>query len=285
MTGKTATEMLAQYSAKNHGHHRQEHAEELKMRKLFAARSAHLPGNNWCQDWTQWMLNNHPLLGLCCRHRLNPVGCGPRSVIILSSVSFGLIATNLIYLFYRTNPQANETLVRTEFEGGAFEITYETIMLWTLGGLLHSLADLGMWHLTACACCINSCVAKLGPYVAIAITACLCAISTLAVLWRATYDDEIMDNADANDLSEKGSDWMPVNNLESFQFLTSYFMELLIVYFFYYPIMATVFFSGGVWGCIPCVGGRPKEIQRQKDEQARNQLKEQSNNDKFVDIA
>ena len=161
-------------------------------------------------------------------------------------------ATNLIYLFYRTNPQANETLVRTEFEGGAFEITYETIMLWTLGGLLHSLADLGMWHLTACACCINSCVAKLGPYVAIAITACLCAISTLAVLWRATYDDEIMDNADANDLSEKGSDWMPINNLESFQFLTSYFMELFIgelgvgswvTIFFFYSIHKSLFLT------------------------------------------
>jgi len=40
---------------------------------------------------------------------------------------------------------------------------------------------------------------------------------------------------------------------------------------FYYPIMATFFFSGALWGVgWGCIGGRPKEIQRQKDEAKRD---------------
>lgn len=150
MSRVTAAEMLSRYNEK--AGQTELAAAELKIQKLFAQRSAHLPGNNWCQDWFQWMRNNHPLLGLCFRHRLNPVGMGPRLVILLSSVSFGLIATNLIYLFYRTHPDANGSIINIEFgEDGSpildsFQITYEAVCLWTLGGLLHSLMDLGMWH-------------------------------------------------------------------------------------------------------------------------------------------
>jgi hypothetical protein len=227
MVRVTAAELLDRYSEKHNAGHRAEAEEEMKIRKLFAARSAHLPGNNWCQDWIQWMKNNHPLLGLCCRNRLNPVGVGPRLVILISSISFGLIATNLVYLFYRTHPEANDQLVNIEVHGGKFEVTYETIMLLTLGGLLHSLADLGMWHLTACACCINTCFAKAGPYVAICISAVLCAASTLAVLWRATYEIRVIEESTANDIAgEENINWMDMKNVESFQFLASYFLEL-----------------------------------------------------------
>lgn len=267
---KRAIDLLAQYTEKNHAIHREVDAEELKMNKLFARRTEHLPGNNWCQDWVMWQKNNHPLLALCCRHEFNPVGTGPRLVNLVFSVSFGMVATNLIYLFYRTHPNANGVVFKADLDGVTYQVTYETILLITIGGLLHSLADLGMWHLTACACCFKSCISKLGPYVAIAISASLCAFSTLAIMWRAVYDNEGGEN--------------DVYKLDSFQFLMTYWIELISVYLFYYPMMSTLFFSGAVWGIFPCIGGRPKELKRQKDEAARMQL-EATRNESFDDFA
>lgn len=275
----TASELLAQYNERAHVGHREVEEEEVKLKRLYAARSAHLPGNNWCQDWIQWMRNNHPLLGLCCRHQLNPVGIGPRMVILICSISFGLLVTNLVYLFYRNFPDANGAVISIDIDedgysdySNSFVITYEMIVLWTLGGLLHSLLDLGMWHLTACACCIQSCIAKAGPYVAIAIAAVISAAATLAVVWRAMYEDNLIENSSANNVVEgQNNEWIEVSNIQSFQFLYSYYLELMIVWFFTYPIMATIFFSGAVWSCIPCIGGRPKEIKRQEDEAKKKQ--------------
>ena len=51
----TAAQRLAHYNATiGYGYVSQEIVyteEEATMRKLFSLRSAHLPGNNWCQDW------------------------------------------------------------------------------------------------------------------------------------------------------------------------------------------------------------------------------------------
>lgn len=50
-------------------------------------------------------------------------------------------------------------------------------------------------------------------------------------------------------------------------------MHLFLSRLFYYPIMATFFFSGALWEVgWGCIGGRPKEIQRQKDEAKRNSV-------------
>eukprot|EP00558_Chaetoceros_sp_UNC1202_P005389 CAMPEP_0197240190 /NCGR_PEP_ID=MMETSP1429-20130617/6526_1 /TAXON_ID=49237 /ORGANISM="Chaetoceros sp., Strain UNC1202" /LENGTH=219 /DNA_ID=CAMNT_0042699779 /DNA_START=77 /DNA_END=733 /DNA_ORIENTATION=- len=206
----TAAERLKQYNLESHAGHKKESDEILMMKRLFSQRSAHLPGYNWCQDWVQWMLNNHPLLGLCCRHRLNPIGIAPRLVIILSSISFGLIATNVVFLFYRYY-DANGIILKLELGGGeAIAVTYETIALWTLGGLLHSLTDLGMWHLTACACClpgagcykICGCLARIGPYAAILIAASLSAGATFAILMRASYEERTGGANEINDDKE-----------------------------------------------------------------------------------
>merc|ERR1712233_223081 len=100
-------------------------------------------------------------------------------------------------------------------------------MLWTLAGLLHALADLGLWHLTACACCFNSCLARMGPYIAVCIAAVLCAGSTLAILMRATYEIQV-NNAD-DQADDDQIEWLDVKNVEAFQFLGSYFIELIFV--------------------------------------------------------
>lgn len=274
----TAAQRLARYNATTgYGSHSQALAdtkEEATMRKLFSIRSAHLPGNNWCQDWMQYMKNNHPLLGLCCRHRLNPIGIGPRLVLLLASVSFGLVAINLVYLFYDYY-DANGVLLEIKLDGsdqGGFTITYYMIALWTIGGVLHSLADLGMWHLTACACCLpgSGChkrcgfLGKVGPYAAVAITAFLSAGATFAILLRASYEAS---NGNVDVIND--DTWLNIGDVESFSFLMAYLSELGMVYLCWHPLLSTLYFAGAIWRIFPCIGGRPKEIQRQKDEAKR----------------
>lgn len=288
-----AIDLLKKYNDRVHKVDNKISKDELHLKKLLAARSAHLPGNNWCQDWFQWMRNNHPILALCCRHRLNPVGFWPRIVILISSISFGLTVTNLIYLFYRTHPDANGTVIKiqlgdeTATNMETFEVTYEAVILWTFGGFVHSLMDLGMWHLNACACCLQSCCAKAGPYISIAIAATLTAASTFAIIWRAEYENDVIGN-NSTIVYEKGErHWTDQveNSLESFgslQFLWNYYVELLFVWILHFPIMGTIFFSGALYGVgWGCIGGRPKEIKRQQQEL--DEMNQGANHDTFCD--
>ncbi len=275
--GKTTEIMLAEYMARRERGHNERDQKKLELQKLLAARSAHLPGYSWCADWVQWMRNNHPLLALCCRYKENPVGIGQRLVIITGSIAFGLAATNLVYLFYQLYPEANGVVLTLETgsnDSKPFILTYETVALWTLGSLLHSLIDLGAWHLTACACCMpGSCCSccgwlrTIGPYAAICLTASFVAIGTSAVLMRANFDS--------------GGEATNVLDLDfnSFSFLEEYFVELLLVWFLYYPIMATVFFSGALRSCsCNMIGGRPKEIDRQREEKRKQEVETFENN-------
>ena len=143
------------------------------------------------------------------------------------------------------------------------------VSLWTLGSLLHSLLDLGAWHVTACACCMpGACcqccgwLRKLGPYISIALSGSFVAIATTAIVMRANFEASEGTNS-LNELTGLNT------RVTSFSFLGGYFIELGLVYFVYFPMIATVFFSGAVWSCIPCIGGRPKEIQRQTVEKRR----------------
>jgi hypothetical protein len=233
-----ASDLLKQY---RHREDEEAEEEELFYRRLFAQRTAHLPGNGWCADWIMWFKNNHPLLALCCRDKRNPVGLWPRLVILLTSISLGLICTNLIYLYFRSHPESNVILL--VFEAGAsneegerksFQVTTESVVVWTFGSILHSLFDLGIWHLNGCACCINSIFAKIGPIVSIALSASLCAFSTLVILWRANYEDGKYDvTSEVTELEEEDNSWLDLElptRLDSFEFLLTYWIELFTVW-------------------------------------------------------
>ncbi len=58
-------------------------AEKDDLISLLRRRSMHLPGNNWYQDWIQYIRNNHPLLGICLHHPLHPLRMGQRIYILL----------------------------------------------------------------------------------------------------------------------------------------------------------------------------------------------------------
>lgn len=199
------------------------------------------------------MQNNHPILGLCCRHHLNPVGSLPRVILLISSACYGLIATNLVYLFYRNNENANG-------DYGGF-VTYENVTLFTLGGILHSLADLIMWHLTACGCCLpdvhgrsRACgfIGKIGPFLAVLVAVTMVATATFVLLSRLDYEDETEDQGG--------------EAVASSEIVVSFFTELGLVWLCWHPLLSTFFFTGLIWPIFPCIGGRPKELARQADE-------------------
>merc|ERR1712038_1048100 len=161
-----------------------------------------------------------------------------------------------------------------------FVLTYEMVTLFTVGSLLHSLLDLGIWHLTACACCMpGACcgccgwLRTLGRYATIAVCGIFVALGTTALIMRANYESS-NGEAEFNELTGLDLD------ISSFSFLAAYGVELALVWLCYYPIMATIFFSGAIRPILPCIGGRPKEIDRQREEKRR---KMQQNQDEFTD--
>ena len=89
-------------------------------------------------------------------------------------------------------------------------------------------------HLNGCACCINSVFAKIGPIVSIALSASLCAFSTLVILWRANYEDGKYDvTSEVTELEEEDNSWLDLElptRLDSFEFLLTYWIELFTVW-------------------------------------------------------
>jgi len=283
---KSTSEMLSNYKTKQEKGRNTEEEKRLQLRRLLAARSAHLPGYSWCADWIQWMRNNHPLLALCCRYKENPVGTGERLIILLGSISFGLAATNLVYLFYKIYDDANGNIIiistgDDSVNSPGFTLTYEMFALWTLGSLIHALIDLLVWHITACGCCMPGaccsfcgCLRKLGPYITITLCALFFGVASTAVVMRANYEGS----------GGEGSFFELTQlqlNFRSYSFLLGYFIELVLVYFVYYPIMATIFFSGCLRPICCCIGGRPKELERQRAEKRKRA--EQNREDLFED--
>mmetsp|Transcript_3592 Transcript_3592/g.4058 ORF Transcript_3592/g.4058 Transcript_3592/m.4058 type:complete len:335 (+) Transcript_3592:38-1042(+) len=249
---------------------------------LLAARACHLPGNNVCQDWMQFIKNNHPVLGIIFHHPLHPLRIWQRIVNLIGSVAFGLTATNIVFLmhvYYETS--MDEVFFRVSLSGGVdegsdvttadikqLEITYGAVTLWTLGGGLHSIFDLSLWFLSACACflpggCFESQrnLHSIGSYCVISIVAILVALTTSLVVLRVTYESRLREKIEDN---TEDVDWQEVHSLQSYNFVLGYLIELVLVYCVHYPFVASVFFSGILsFGCLPFLGGRPAEIQQE----------------------
>ena len=275
-------------------------------------RSYHLPGYSYCEDWLQYFQNNHPLLSLCCHHRLHPIGFGMRLVFLIGSVVVGLLLTNISWLcFYFTDTDQNEPAVTITLSSGGiemqsnntgsdmgmetggpdseetFQITQGMLLLWTLGGALHALFDNTVWYITACVCCIQSKqhhrFKSCGSYCVIVLVLFVTTMATLVVLFRSTIETEEEQDQDASkapfsavylDTDETVSK-LRFQKAESYSFLLSYAMELVLALGIYNPIVGTVLFSG-ILGCgrLPVLGGRPYEVwqeeQRLQEEQLEN---------------
>lgn len=277
--------------------------KERMIRRRLAARSYHLPGYSWCEDWIQYMLNNHPLLGICCHHRFHPLRLGQRLICLVGSIAFGLAATNFVFLYYSFNKEEdmNKTLFKFEFFSNStdidprlqsFEVTEHMFALWTFGGVIHSAFDLTIWYFSACSCCLPGgslsvfgcgCCRKLGNYFVVGLVLVTVAMATFVVVWRAARMEHLkdMENLDIDDdqYMEYYSKWYDFNSIDNYSFLYGYAVELGMALFVFYPILGTLFFSG-ILGCgrLPMLGGRPREVRNEKSRQRRQENRASRNN-------
>jgi hypothetical protein len=139
-------------------------------------RAYHLPGNtSWWQDWYQYIINNHAVLGIWFHHQYHPVSRKMRICFLLASALFGLALTNIIYLaFVFTDTDYNRGYVTihvinaTDYTSvttgigappptvldtavsSVLSVTNGNIALWTIGSALHALFDNVIWALAAC---------------------------------------------------------------------------------------------------------------------------------------
>ncbi|KAL7575851.1 hypothetical protein ACA910_003169 [Epithemia clementina (nom. ined.)] len=278
--------------------------ERDELMPALANRNYHLPGNGWCADWFQYFCNTHPVFGICCYHRLHPVKFPMRLLQLVGSIVFGLLVTNLIWLFlvYDETLDADRAIVTVSIGGGTNEtdwldslsdrhssnvtedietttpttvqVTEGMIFLWTVGGMIHAFHDNTIWFLTACVCCLPgrsmAALAGLKRYVFILLAffvVAIAAISSFVVVVRATLSD----NPDKSLYKSAGlvdDEIEPLTGFEdksSFNFLLSYGVEILMALFVWYPLVGTLLFSG-VLGCgrIPMLGGRPYEVLREQ---------------------
>jgi len=275
-------------------------------------RSYHLPGYGYCDDWLQYFQNNHPLISICCHHRLHPIGFGMRLVFLFGSIVFGLLITNISWLwFFYSGTDQNEPAVTITLANGlglnnsdgqqsTIEITQGMIFLWTIGGALHALFDNTIWYVTACACCLHSKQHRrfksCGSYIVGFTVLFVTAMATLAVLLRTTIEAEQGEQGTttttniATDSSVVSEDFasglgeaqdtvtrIRFQEAQSYSFLLSYATELVLALVVYYPLIGTILFTG-ILGCgkLPILGGRPYEVRLEEKNLQNHRIGESS---------
>ena len=152
-------------------------SEERKIQALLAVGAYHLPGNTWCEDWLQYFRNNHPLFSTCLQDYLHPIPRCIRVVAFVGSVMFGLVLTNVTFLWF-SDLEESGTVIFELSAGGfavpngtsiafyneadnvltketAMDITTGTLILWSIGSAMHALFDLTLWYVTSCYCCLE----------------------------------------------------------------------------------------------------------------------------------
>jgi hypothetical protein len=306
VSSSSATTMVRP-AAKQQRLQQQQQLDEDVLIPLLVRRSYHLPGNNWYEDWIQWFRNNHILLGICLHHPVHPLETWERYLLLLSSISFGLVATSFVYQLYDRYPgvMALPLLAATDALGmwtDLFQtrITVGTIALWTVGGLFHSLYDMLIWHVMACACCHPggtyyrpdrpAVYKNLGSMALVPVILALLGTATYLILLRASTEGATNDNGEEEyydgDFANNGGDnngddqqqaqeelenihWDDLQGIQSFSFLFKSSTELLLAWFVYFPIIGSVLFSGilGCNGRLPILGGRPRDIRIVQQEQ------------------
>ena len=306
-SASNAASRLAAYNSKSVQARKAERDQLAQIVPFLANRAYHLPGNSYFQDWRQYFLNNHPVLGICCSNRLHPMTTCTRVIMLIGSLCSGLVITNFVYLWFLQYAEsginqefisvqinfANSTNWNSQKNGGTHgnvSVSNQQIFLWTVGGALHSIFDLSLWFLCACVCCLpGGCMEFcgrwrwLGSYVVIFTVIVVTAIASFAVVLRATLAAN-SSGATSQDLHSAGifDDQIQLGdtNANSFHFLITWLIEVALALFFYNPIIGTIFFTG-VLGCgrLPFLGGRPREMKLEERATLRATATEQDEND------
>jgi hypothetical protein len=203
-------------------------------------RAFHLPNNEtWCQDWGQYMANNHPFFGIFLSPKLSPVGFGERIIGLTTSLLIGITATNIVMLWKNLDDNMNEVVLSLELSD-FFEFSLGLLILWAGISCLHAAHDALVWYL----CCAKI---KLGY-----------------LLWLFLWvGAAVMIIAVSIDQPE------PYDPIEVLIYAG---IEVAVSWLFWYPLVATILFSG-ILGCnvsrFPVLGGRPRQVRLRRLESPR----------------
>lgn len=263
---------------------------------LLLVHAYHLPGNSWTQDLWQYLTNNHPVIGICLHHRLHPLSWKMRVAYLIGSILFGLALTNIVYLafvfaseddafdkeYITLETNATRTGLYEDFDDtvSSLSVTNGNIVLWTVGALIHGLYDNTIWALATCQCCRNYDGKKdlrktsiTGSFLIMLSVVVVSAVASFAVMLRAALDaDSTMTTTtnvtspnllDSHNQVHAELDVLHQREFQDYEFILSYFVELVLSYFVYYPVAGIILFSG-VTSCgrFPILGGRPYEMRQ-----------------------
>ena len=260
--------------------------DEIIIQKL-SVRSYHLPGNNWCQDWRDYIRNNHLVFGLFCHDKLHPVKNKHRILLLFGSLAFGLIVTNIVYLWGDELRETDDTLQKwgrqiynetdifdnidtdITIAGQSLQLDASQMgILWTVGSATHSMFDFSLWHMISCGHCNRQrCDTVSGWSVAISIVMLVFSITMAMIYFRAFQsnkeDDQDKDILDIQQLDVETL--FPTEEEPDFSFLYGYLIEVFFALFVYSILVQTILFSG-ILGCgrLIGLGGRPRELRQEK---------------------
>jgi len=152
-------------------------------------------------------------------------------------------------------------------------------ILWTAGALIHAAFDMALWHMIACGYCSYSSNARnrqdcliFGWTTAIAIVMLMIIATCVVVYFRVfplTNDNDEMriEEQMLLSLSEvEPAEMMGFLMQGDFSFILAFIIEFAVSLFIWTPFLMTMLFTG-VMGCgrIPCIGGRPREVWRERN--------------------
>jgi hypothetical protein len=332
--------------------------ERNELIPALAIRSCHVPGNSVVTDFLQHMANVHPIFGICCHHRLHPVGTKMRLWNLFSSIMFGLTLTNCMWLWFFshgmisdvddhhgsidpskavfyfqdktnwttpisrwTDGSGNETGTsatnQTVVSSGSYldtsnrhdkliYINQGMIILWTVGCTVHSIYDVMIWYLEVCSCCPRknpettvyhrTKYQQCGTALVIIMTVlCATTASNEAIIDSyygkdsSSYENTNSTNLVVVDGVEDFTQHIELLNKEAsfYEFVVSYFVELLLSLFVFIPILETILFSGvlGCCGLIPFLGGRPYEVKQALERRKQRHEHEMKQHQMGLDLA
>jgi hypothetical protein len=204
--------------------------------------------------------------------------------------------TNIIYLWFLTQSEdgvdgefaslalnANITIAKAGLSLDEVVFTNYQITLWTVGTTIHCMFDLSVWFIAACGCCQAGgsleCLHGfrwMGSYIVLFAVVVTAATASFIVVLRATLDDH--PEIDAENITSAGlfDDAIVLgstDSVDSYRFLISWCIEMVLALFVYYFLVGTIFFSG-ILGCytLPFLGGRPREVALEEKERLKRNL-------------
>jgi len=230
-------------------------------------RSFHLPGHDVTQDWMQYMCNTHPLFAICCANReATAFGCGYRFLVFLTSVMVSLVVVNAA--LWWSNLEGTATVDLPFGLSDGMTIYEPEVYLFTWMAMVHAIHDCVAWY--GC----SSASLEDGPRSKVFCTLWLVVWICAALSFGALLYTEMQQNGDDD---FQGYDYMLVLLYAS--------VELALVWFLWYFVVATVLFTG-IFGCcgrIPILGGRPRDVKL--EEQSKKKKKKNPATNKPVQMA